>query len=358
LSTEQNLAETAASEDATVVELAKPENIESYVEERAVQTLESGDTPIHDEIREIHDKTPEIKRASRYERLKRARDSYKAEAEDLRRKLGTTPRPDAGAQMDLGVGENSLKIAHDKYGETFEKAYQAFVDHLQQTNDASAHQLVTQSSDPGEAIVEWYSAQPQTDPENPYLEEIENGRREAETAHQLAERDRHVAEMSAFRTRAESVAQQYPDFNETCQAARDLGYNIPDQFSEMVMRSPHGPLMAYALAKDAFDPNGQGALYEIEAMGNDPVALARTFGRMEQAFAQTANQTPQKRATSAPAPLKPIRGGAGGPKDLASLAKSDDAPSNIPAASCSTSFHIFTTRRELFALWVRTARLT
>ncbi|MGH6865567.1 MAG: hypothetical protein ACREDO_05225 [Methyloceanibacter sp.] len=241
--------DTPAPEPEVIAELAKPDDITEYAEDRREQDLadEAGEP---------------VKRASRYERLKRARDAYKAEAEELRRRLGEEPEPPQ-----------------------------------------------------------------QTPSENPYEEEIEHGRREAESAHMLAERDQTVAELATFRTRAESVAPQYPDFIETVQTAKELGLNVPPAIERMIIRSPYGPQMAYALAKDALHPEGQGIIAQLERLADDPVAQAREFGRMEQTFeAHLGGRQPrqQRRTTSAPPPMRPITGGSSAPKDLVALASKDD----------------------------------
>ena len=79
-----------APEAEVTAELAKPEDISAFVEER--QEQEAEDTPPSDETdalaREVRDRHPELKKASRYERLKKARDQYKQEAEALRARLG------------------------------------------------------------------------------------------------------------------------------------------------------------------------------------------------------------------------------------------------------------------------------
>jgi hypothetical protein len=78
------------------------------------------------------------------------------------------------------------------------------------------------------------------------------------------------------------------------------------------MQSPYGPQMAYALAKDAWHEQGQGILAHFESLAVDPIAQAREFGRMEEAFRsadrarRSAPNIPQRRATSAPPPMRPV----------------------------------------------------
>jgi hypothetical protein len=86
-------------------ELAKPENAEEYIEQRREE--EAADRPAADADDDgIAKLNPDIrskfgleetgkKKASRYERLKRARDQYKAEAEELRARLGGPPEGQA-----------------------------------------------------------------------------------------------------------------------------------------------------------------------------------------------------------------------------------------------------------------------
>jgi hypothetical protein len=259
--TENQIPDQQTETAAVQAELAAPEDVSGYVEDRKEE--EKAEQSPQDA------EPPRERRASRYERLKRARDQYKAEAEELRQKL--EPRPETPQQ-------------------------------------------------------------------NPYDEEIEQGRREAEFAHQLQEREQVIAEAATFRARAEQIAPQFEDFDEIIQAARDIGLNVPPPLQRMIMQSPLGPAMAYAIAKDAFDPDGQGFVDHFNSLANDPVAQAREFGKMEQALmmgierGRAAQPQQQQRATQAPPPMRPISGGsAGGPRDLHSLARSDSADDYIRA---------------------------
>jgi len=249
-------------------ELAKSDDVSLYIEDRREEEQSDADSETKEAVDRIIDKKyPEIRKASRYERLKKARDSLKAENEELRKQLGE------------------------------------------------------QADEPEEKV-----ALANATPENAYEAEIEEGRREAQESQQLAERDRLIADTAAFRTRAESVAQQFPDFQEVVTTVRDLGLDVPDQFARMIMRSPHGPAMAYAIAKDALHPEGQGVMTRLQSMANDPIGLAREFGRMEEAFTSFSRPSapPPKLTTAAPPPMKPVTGGSGAPRDLSSLAAKDD----------------------------------
>jgi len=52
--------------------------------------------------------------------------------------------------------ENSLRFAHYAHGDTFNQAYEDFTSHVNQTRDQATYQRVMASSDPGEALVQWY----------------------------------------------------------------------------------------------------------------------------------------------------------------------------------------------------------
>ena len=136
--------ENLPQESEAVAELAKPEDVTAYVEERHEQEADAA--PPEDETdrlaKEVRDRHPELKRASRYERLKKARDQYRAEAEELRAKLGAEPQAPSEEPVhkgDVGALENSLKFAHDTHGDKFEAAYKSFVEHVQATGDQAAH---------------------------------------------------------------------------------------------------------------------------------------------------------------------------------------------------------------------------
>lgn len=55
--------------------------------------------------------------------------------------------------------EQSLRFSRLQNGETFDKAYEAFIDHTHRTRDQATYQRVMQSGDPGQALVDWYKQQ-------------------------------------------------------------------------------------------------------------------------------------------------------------------------------------------------------
>jgi hypothetical protein len=242
-----------------LVETAKPESADAYIEERREQeAAEETGKP--------------VKRASRYERLKRARDEYRAEAEELRSILGKKLEP---------------QVPDEQHQEP-----------------DSAH------------------------------DEVDIGRREAETADQMTALEQQVRLKVQLEQGANEVRQHFPDFDETINFARDCGYDPGPTFTNLLMRHRQGPLYAYALAKDA--ANGGDILMQLEALADDPVAQAREFGKMEQTFkqamAQGQAQPQQQRVTQAPPPMRPISGGSGAPKDIHSLAsRSDDVSDYVSA---------------------------
>src|SRR5262245_37735571 len=86
---EQEERVSLSDDDAVAGELAKTSDVSEYIAEREEQ--EERDRPPEDDddglklltkdLRDKFDLNPDKKKTSRYERLKRARDQYKAEAE-------------------------------------------------------------------------------------------------------------------------------------------------------------------------------------------------------------------------------------------------------------------------------------
>ena len=120
-----------------------------------------------------HPELKEAKKASRYERLKRARDQYKAEAEELRPRLGQsaeqresysetdsdTWHQSQGRRRRSAPLERSLEAAQHMHGDAFDKAYEAFVEYAHETRDKAAYERVMQSADPGAELVQWWNEQ-------------------------------------------------------------------------------------------------------------------------------------------------------------------------------------------------------
>ena len=55
--------------------------------------------------------------------------------------------------------EQSLRFAHLAHGDKFKNAYDDFTDYVGKTRDQAAYQRVMASSDPGEAMVQWWKDQ-------------------------------------------------------------------------------------------------------------------------------------------------------------------------------------------------------
>jgi hypothetical protein len=343
--TQENTPNTEAEATA---ELAKPEDVTAYVEER--QEQEAQDAPPADEVdalaKQVRDTDPslkEAKKASRYERLKRARDQYKAEAEELRQKLGqSSPETHTEASYDdLGTPEgklqHSLAVAQQTHGDGLNKAYEAFVDYAHATKDKATYDRIMQSADPGQALVEWHNEQgnPTPSPEGPYDAAIQQGRQEQDFQTQLAARDAEVRAQAELNLRIETFAAQNPEFHE---AINDGGWIWEDVqapvFGDLVRRSPLAPEILYLMAKDPFSDNSLGILEQVQAAQSDPIAQARLVGALEQVIyvSRKGGSAPMPRATKAPPPLSQVRGGANPPRDLHSLAsKGDDASDYIKA---------------------------
>lgn len=123
---------------------------------------------------------------------------------------------------------------------------------------------------------------------------------------------------------AEARADLVEEFQEGIAAIKD---RIPDydavtdackvapraDVADMILSSEKGPHLAYELAK-----NNGAKLREIQQLS--PVEAARAIGRLE---ARLSLPSPKK-TTQAPAPIKPVNGGASPTRDPASLANSED----------------------------------
>jgi hypothetical protein len=336
-------------EAEATAELAKPEDVTAYVEQR--QEDEADARPPEDEVdvatKQLQDKYPELKeakKASRYERLKRARDQYKAEAEELRSRLGQSAEPETHTEAsydDLGTPEgklqHSLATAEHKHGDALHNAYQAFVEYAHATKDQATYDRIMQSADPGQALVEWHNEQgnPTPSPEGPYDAAIQQGREQQDFQQQLAARDAEVRAQAELNLRVEQFAAQNPGFHE---AINDAAFMYEDVnapvFGDLVRRSPLAPEILYLMSKDVYSDNSLGILEQVQAAQNDPIAQARLVGALEQVIfvSRKGGSAPMPRATKAPPPLSQVRGGATPPRDLHSLAsKGDDASDYIRA---------------------------
>jgi len=71
---------------------------------------------------------------------------------------------------------------------------------------------------------------------------------------------------------------------------------------------------------------------------------AQAFGRFEAAFERLNGAPAPARVTQAPPPMRPVKGGANAPRDIHSLAKSDDASDYIRArrAACLMAKNLWT----------------
>jgi hypothetical protein len=342
--------ETPNTEAEITAELSKPEEISEYVAERTEQIAE--EQPPVDEAdklaREVRDRHPEHKQASRYQRLKASRDRAIAEAAELRAKLGTpstderetysdtqAPSGDAAPTPEIAQIESSLQSARHLYGDAFDNAYQSFIEHVRATGDQAAYQRVMESGDVGAALVAWHNemGNPSPSPEA-YEAAMQQGREQQEFHQQLAERDAEIEVRTAARLRSEAFAAECSDFYETVGSLE--GIDVPPLMIDLIRRSAVGPEMAYVLAKDYWAPNTNGWLDQATELANDPIAQARFVGALEQQVLSLRSKGglgagAAQRATKAPPPLSSVRGGANPPRDLQSMASKDDVGDYIAA---------------------------
>lgn len=123
----------------------------------------------------------------------------------------------------------------------------------------------------------------------------------------------------------EARAEQVEDFNEGVAAIKEriadydqvmdsCKIDLRKDVGDLILSSEKGPHLAYELAK-----NNGAKLREIQSL--PPIEAARAIGRIE---ARLSLPQPKKQ-TQAPAPIKPPVGGASPSRDIASIAKSEDA---------------------------------
>jgi hypothetical protein len=134
-------------------------------------------------------------------------------------------------------------------------------------------------------------------------------RREAEAA------ARHDALARAYAAKQDYVRAELPDYDGVVGAER---IPVSQALAAALVESEHTARLEYHLAKNP------ERLAELNRLS--PRDAARAVGRLEAAISAAG----ENRATRAPAPLAPLRGGAAGPlRSLAELAESDNAADYI-----------------------------
>jgi hypothetical protein len=325
----ENLEQIAESDEATLSELSKSENVEAYAEERREQEAPPEERDETDElvkdVREKHGLPPaeDHKKLNRYQRLKAQRDELQSKL--ARYEEGdTSPQGDRAIQTDVGAIETSLKLAGDNHGlEKFHAAFADFVKYMDGTKDQATYNAIMSAPDVGEALIAWHDEQGGAAPQvqDPYQAALEQGRQDTNFQAALAEREAQIRIETAAKFRAEAFAQTVPDFYEALQGVD--GIEVPGPMMDLIKRSEFAPQIAYMLAKDCWE--GQGTLLQLDQLEGNPIAQAQLVGRLEQLAQNQINRSPQRTATRAPAPIRPITGGASGPADLHALAQNEDA---------------------------------
>jgi hypothetical protein len=262
-------------------------------------------------------------------------ERIKAENENLRKQVeGRAADPTPGdrapeIQTDTGAIENSLKLVGDKYGtEVFEAAFNAFANHVTSTKDQQLYNKVMSAPDVGEALIAWHEqggAPEAPQSQDPLAEAMEAGRQDTRFQGALQEREAQIRVETAAQFRAEAFAKTVPDFHEALADVNGVD-TVPAPMMDMINRSEWGPAIAYMLAKDCWA--GDGVLLQLAELEGNPIGQAQLVGRLEQIAQNQMNRSsasPQRTATKAPPPIKPIQGGSGGPADLHALAQNEDA---------------------------------
>jgi hypothetical protein len=226
MSTEDN------EDQQLLTELSKPEDVSEYIEQR--QEMEAEERPPQDEherlVKEVREKHPELKRASRSQRYKKSRDRALQEVQQLRERYEPEPADtvDTGEHVDTGYEqptttpaepnpqlEHSLDTAKKTYGPAFDAAYAAFTAHVSGTRDMDAYNRVMNSAHPGEELVRWHA-------ENPYASEMQQGRHDVEFQTALRQHEDEIRVQTECKLRAEALARHVPDFMETVQSVEGV----------------------------------------------------------------------------------------------------------------------------------------
>jgi hypothetical protein len=256
-------------------QLASPDDATQYAEQR-----------LADEGKIEREASEPKRRMTRYERLRKARDAAQAEAAALREQ-STGPRsPD-------GTPEDVREMLH-----------------------------------PEEYAAEQPDANGQTPPEG-YEQTPEE--REAYLHHVREQMTRDADIRADYRARERQVAAALPDYHDTIRAAADV--DIGDTAAQLLRQSPHGPFIAYGLAKTV---DGLEILHALKDA--NPLDVAKFVARAE-AMIEHGNQQramrrqpqqqgqPQRRntrVTNAPKPIAPLRGSGGPTPNLSGLASSEN----------------------------------
>jgi hypothetical protein len=277
--------------------------------------------------------------------MKRSRDRAIQEAQQARELLGQRDTPaDTDPGFDTGSTDynttpaepnpeltHSLETAQKTYGPAFNQAYAAFVDHVSATRDMDAYNRVMNSAHPGEELVRWHA-------ENPYAAAVQEGRESQQARSAQMEHDDRIRVQTEFNVRAQQLAAQTPDYQETISSVDGMyDWQAMPVLTQYITRSPVGPEIEYLMAKDMWSPNSLGIFEQVQAAADNPIEQARRVGALEQViFLQRQHQSSMmQRATKAPPPLAPVRGGANAPRDLHTLASKDDASDYINSRRAS-----------------------
>lgn len=127
----------------------------------------------------------------------------------------------------------------------------------------------------------------------------------------VREQELRTAQAKLYAERAVEAKSDIPDFDQVLNAVR--GEDVRADVADFIRESEKGPFLAYHLAKNP----GQ-----IRALnGLSPTQAARELARIE---ARLSIPTPKKQ-TSAPAPMKPVAGGAAPSADISKMSMEEYA---------------------------------
>lgn len=272
---------------------SRPPGSKTSVEDLTVMSAIEGLGPEQmdeDDDPSIPEQQRKTSRAKRYRRgLEAAREKARTERigrlqaeRTLKERYGDEPRPPPESNLSGRVPERTAP------------------------DDEAQQQEPAQYDDEAQPA-EQYEGEQQHEPASP--EEQEAARQE------FGQRAvKEIEARAAYSERERQFAQQLPNYRETLQSVSDVP--IPEHTAELIRESPVGPIIAYALAASV---DGLEQLHQLQQM--NPQQTARWIGKseahieaaMRQRNAPQSHQPTARRATQAPRPMTPLRGGGAAP---------------------------------------------
>jgi hypothetical protein len=226
-------------------------------EDAAAETTDAGDEPAGEQQRTERDK--------RNERYQRRAQRLEAEVAELRASLGSLRMENVDALVERAIGPPPRADDPKFQGDFLEY-------------------------DRAKTVYAWRK--------EVKAEEIRNSAQRYQTANDATTSQK----IEAFRERADEVREVIPDYDTAIKSATDA--HVEKHVQDLVYESDEGPKVAYYLAKNR----------DVLESWNDmtPTQVARAIGQLEARMSSPRSPS-QRTQTRAPAPIRPLTGGAAPP---------------------------------------------